>query len=322
MKTFITTALCCLAVSTIAGAAQPEIPVRIANYKGDKTCAISYTFDDGMTEQYTLAAPQLERHGFRGTFWINAIGINEDAQAPADTTHISWSQLKEMADNGHEISNHSYSHKKLTRLTTEEIIVEVRKNDTIIREKLGFTPLTFCYPYNAHNEEVLRIASENRVDTRTKQFAIGSKSTPESLEQKINELLASGEWGVAMTHGINYGYDAFPDATVFWEHLEKVKAQEDKIWIGTFCEVGAYIKERDAILLKVTPNKKGLTITPRLPLNKKLFNEPLTAVIDKAGVKKVTVIQGEKSLEVHILPNKLLFDFDPSGSPIHIVFKE
>lgn len=33
----------------------------IAPYKGDKACAISYTFDDGLAEQYSLVAPQFEK---------------------------------------------------------------------------------------------------------------------------------------------------------------------------------------------------------------------------------------------------------------------
>lgn len=35
--------------------------VYVARYKQDKACAISYTFDDGLAEHYTLVAPQLER---------------------------------------------------------------------------------------------------------------------------------------------------------------------------------------------------------------------------------------------------------------------
>lgn len=57
---------------------EPSTPVTIARYKGDKFCAISYTFDDGLKEHYTHAAPQLEKRGFRGTFWINGAKINED----------------------------------------------------------------------------------------------------------------------------------------------------------------------------------------------------------------------------------------------------
>ena len=53
--------------------------VQIARYKQDKACAISYTFDDGLAEHYTLLVPQLEKRGFRGTFWICGSNINKDA---------------------------------------------------------------------------------------------------------------------------------------------------------------------------------------------------------------------------------------------------
>ena len=79
--------------------------VYVARYKGDKACAISYTFDDGLAEHYTLVAPQLERRGFRGTFFINGSKINEDAARRRDTTRMTWGQLKELAERGHEIAN-------------------------------------------------------------------------------------------------------------------------------------------------------------------------------------------------------------------------
>ena len=72
-----------------------------------------------------------------------------------------------------------------------------------------------------------------------------------------------------MTHGINYGYDAFKEPSLFWEHLDKVKSLEDKIWVGTFREVAAYIRERDDIRLNVSTHKRGLTITPEMTLDKK-----------------------------------------------------
>ncbi len=309
-----------MALSLMTITATAQNPVRIAKYKGDKTCAISYTFDDGMTEHYTLAAPKLEQNGFRGTFWINGAGINESSDAPADTTHLSWAQCGEMAAAGHEISNHGWSHKNLAQCTLEEASYEIKKNDSVIYEKLGFVPVTYCYAYNAFNEEILKMASENRVGTRIHEFDLGSKSTPEILDQRVAGFLETGEWGVAMTHGINYGYDAFADPTVFWEHLEKVKALQDKIWVGTFREVAAYIAERDAIQLETTPTKKGWTVVPQLPLDKNLFTEPLTGVIDKKGGKKPSVKQGGKKLDVRILPGKVLFDFDPFGGPIEINF--
>ena len=70
-------------------------------------------------------------------------------------------------------------------------------------------PRTFVYPNNNKKEEAKKIAVQNRVGTRTKQRSIGSKSTPQNLEAWVNTLIETNDWGVGMTHGLTYGYDAF-----------------------------------------------------------------------------------------------------------------
>ncbi|MBP1631677.1 MAG: polysaccharide deacetylase, partial [Bacteroidetes bacterium] len=119
--------------------------VYVAKYKNDRACAISYTFDDGLKEHYTLVAPGLENLGFKGTFWVNGLSVETDNDA--DKSNVSWGELKEMSQKGHEISNHGWSHKNLTKITLEEAAVEIEKNDSIISANLGFVPRTFCYPY-------------------------------------------------------------------------------------------------------------------------------------------------------------------------------
>lgn len=123
-----------------------------------------------------------------------------------------------------------------------------------------------------------------------------------------------------MTHGINYGYDAFKEPSLFWEHLDKVKSLEDKIWIGTFREVAAYIKERDDVQLNIAMNKKGLTITPEMTLDKNLYTEPLTMVLVGEEVKEVSVKQGKKQLSAHISGDKVIFDFNPYAGKIKVSF--
>jgi lysophospholipase L1-like esterase len=79
----------------------------ISNYFGDKQAAISYTFDDGLQEYYTLVYPKFEELGFKATFWVNGNTINlgeEGLQTKKPRT--TWAQLKEMAEEGHEIFNH------------------------------------------------------------------------------------------------------------------------------------------------------------------------------------------------------------------------
>jgi len=296
-----------------------ELPIRVAQYKGDKKCAISYTFDDGLSEHYTVVAPQLEKYNFKGTFWINGAHVNDNTNSKKDTTRVSWTELKEMADNGHEISNHGWSHKKLTRLSLEEARFEIFKNDSAIFENTGTRPVTFCYPYNAKNEEILELASMNRVSTRIQQMGIGKNSTTEGLETWVNKLFKENEWGITMIHGINYGYDAFTDPSILWDHLGKVKSMEDSIWIGTYRDVATYLRERVHLKLEVDKIKDGsFKATPKLNLDKALFAEPLTLVLEKKGISKISVTQDKKKVPVQIYPDKVIFDFNPQGGIIHI----
>ena len=73
MRTFLTILLCTLFYSGFSFGT--DWNVYVAKYRHDKVCAISYTFDDGLAEHYTLAAPQLEQRGFRGTFFVNGSNL-------------------------------------------------------------------------------------------------------------------------------------------------------------------------------------------------------------------------------------------------------
>lgn len=68
---------------------------------GISPAPICFTFDDGYISQYTLAAPLLERYGLRGSFAVIAdlIGSNP-------VNYMSWDQLRDLRDRGHEINVH------------------------------------------------------------------------------------------------------------------------------------------------------------------------------------------------------------------------
>ena len=297
-----------------------EFQFEIAKYKDNKTCALSYTFDDALREHYTLVAPALNKYGFKGTFWINGAIINPNNEPNRDTSYVNWQQLIEMHRQGHEISNHGYSHKNLGRCSFEEAEYEIFKNDTVIFEQLGIWPKTFCYPFNAKTNAIIELASRNRVDTRLFQFSMGSKSTDVNLEEKVNALLTNQEWGVAMMHGITYGYDHFMDANILWRHLEQVYTRKSEIWVATFEDVAAYVKQRDNINLEVVKTKKGYQIVPKMTLNPNLFNKELTLIIKKSSNKNkvISVKQNGKSLLISKNSESIYINFNPWNGPLTI----
>src|SRR6266699_2865776 len=115
--------------------AQPAEPTaRIAQFDGDRPAAISYTFDDNLRDQYTLAVPMLNEVGFKGTFFVipgATAETPEEAKKKQSLKRawgsISWPELKEMAAQGHEIASHTWSHPNLQKLSTEEVDAQFSK---------------------------------------------------------------------------------------------------------------------------------------------------------------------------------------------------
>lgn len=307
-----------MAAAVLAAGCSAEIcpeDISIAKYKDGKECAVSFTFDDGMKEHYTIVAPELEKRGFRGTFWLCCAWINDDPQV--DTTHITWAEAKDMAERGHEMSNHSWSHPNLTVLSDEEALAEIVRNDDAIEEHIGMRPVTFCFPYNAYNEERVAMAMNGRVGARLKEFWFGGQHSPdEYLHKQIEDALATNSWIAGMTHGINYGYDCYEtDPSGFTRFLDYVKALDDRIWVGTFREVAAYTKAAEDISLDVRQDGKCLVITPEISLDPELFSTPLTMEVSSGG-KKIKAVQDGQTLEICDSEDKALVSFNPFGGEI------
>ena len=295
----------------------------VAKFKRDRACAISFTFDDGVKEHYQLVVPQLEKNGFRGTFWINGNTINtaEKEGIANKLPRITWDELRDMAKQGHEISNHGWSHKNLTTCTDEEIRVEIERNDSIIESKVGIHPVTYCYAGNKMNKKVIQLASENRVGTRTQQFQIGRRSTSEKLRTYTQNLIASGEWSATMIHGINTGYDVFESDSILWDFFSYVKSRENVVWVAPFREVAAYTSEQKDLIINIFQEEEKFIISPVCSLDSILFNVPLTMVIKKKFGETIIVKQGNMKLPTELIEDKVLFDFDPHGAPIIVEYK-
>lgn len=308
-------ALTLMAVITLPMFAQ----VCIANFKDNRKAALSFTFDDGLEEHCSIVYPEMEKRAIKGTFAIvgkNVGGSNKYGPC------VTWKQLKEMVNSGHELSNHGWAHRTLTRLTPEEIVKEVTQNDTAIFNHTGFRPLTYVYPGNRTNDTIVEYVGRNRICTRTTQFSLGSKRTPEWFAKKVRNLIENEKWGVSMTHGITYGYDAFGSVDAFTAMLDIACAEGDKIWIAPLAEIGAYVKERDNTTLEIDDNGKTLCVTPKMSLSSEIFNQPLTLLIDKTKISKI-VSAKQNGSPLHIVETEscYMLDFMPCGGMIVCKYK-
>lgn len=288
--------------------------VKVAEYYGNRKAAVSYTFDDGMEEHYTLLFPELKKRGIKGTFAINGAFIGGKWKK---SKAVSWSQLREMVADGQEISNHAWKHRKLTRLSDEDMRMEVQRNDTLIYDSVGVFPRTFIYPYNSKSDKVVEFCSRDRVGTRTRQVAVGSRQNRRWLKDWVDGLIEKGEWGIGMTHGITNGYDSIgTDPSRFWHHLDYACSLQDQLWIATFHDVSAYKAERENIQLTVKEKKRKITVKPHLTLDRSLFHHPLTLIVNTD--RSVKVKQDGKPINANHKDGKAVFNFNPHGGKITI----
>lgn len=243
----------------------------LARFRGNARAAVSYTFDDGLVEHYTMVMPHLDTLGIKGTFWI--IADNIDRRKPmVDHLPVTWEQLVEIAAHGHELGNHGFTHTALDWITPEEGDREIERNDSAIYAHTGIHPVSFCFPGNGRNDEMIaRVLAHPRINgARTFETGIGGGATVESLDAWLASAIEKGEWVVGMTHGMTHGWDRFDHPEVLWKHLEHAKqlADSGQVWIATFAQINEYLKGLSATvtyILERKPRKvtcKGHRLTP------------------------------------------------------------
>ena len=297
------------------------VPV-ICTWKNDAKAALSFTFDDGTVDHFTQAAPMLEKHGLRGTFFIVINWIGKGNK-------LTWDQVKSLAERGHEIGNHSMTHGNLVTLSNKGDLVNLEKEIVdpigIIREKIGVPPVTFCYPLNARNPQVQALAEQHHIASRliSKGYN-GTKFNLETANREVDSLIAKGGNWAVMIHGIDpalKGYLPFADATLLDQHFAYVKSREKELWVDTFANVTRYQLTAAACEVKSLQNTSGLMefeLIGKEP-NKPEKNAPLTIRIDRP--KAVEASQGKRKLQLRSQGNATLCcDVLPNAGAVQVSF--
>lgn len=111
---------------------------------------VALTIDDGPDPKYT---PQvlalLQQHGIRATFFL----IGENAvEHPA--------LVKEIADRGHHIANHTWTHPDLRHMSESAVRDELERTSDLLHRTTGRLPTWFRAPGGDFSPVSLRVAAE------------------------------------------------------------------------------------------------------------------------------------------------------------------
>ncbi|GAB6098840.1 polysaccharide deacetylase family protein [Halanaerocella petrolearia] len=68
--------------------------------------------------------------------------------------------VKEIAANGHEVGNHSYTHPHMTKLSTSEIKTELERTSELIKDLTGDKETLFRPPFGEYDNQVIETSHE------------------------------------------------------------------------------------------------------------------------------------------------------------------
>lgn len=119
---------------------------------------IILTFDDSHIDHYTYVFPVLKEFGFIGTFFV--ITDFTDKQNP---NHLTWEQVKEMAEAGMNMESHTKTHSTLVDRDFDFLVWEIIGSIESIEIHTGIRPDIFSYPVGRYDDNTLTMLDTTSV---------------------------------------------------------------------------------------------------------------------------------------------------------------
>ena len=294
--------------------------VTAATWAHGKRCACSLVFDDTYWTHYTMAAPEMEARGFRGTFAL-VTGVVSD-----------WSIWQDLQNRGHEIANHTRYHEYFSALTPEQAEEEIASgNSDILAHIAGRNRVaSFVYPGGdapawswdivARYHRGARGAHGINPPTPENFMLIAGSGYyyPFSVDQmnaNLNEAIAEGGWYVPYYHSLTNqpegSYLVCP-VRIFRAHLDYIAALPNLVWVAPFSEVAAYIRERDAMRYEFVDRLAGCCLHVWTGLDAEQYSVPLTLVLTlRPGLPDLVFTFGAETYSIAAGTTQLSIEVEP-----------
>ena len=142
------------------------------------------TFDDTRVEHYTIAAPEMEKYGFRGVYFVMTIPIGRP-------NYMNPEQIKGLSDRGHVIGSHTWDHHNVKQLKGDDWIAQIEKPSERIQAITGKPVLYFAYPFGVWNDTAV---DEIKKYSFKSAFQLTAKRSETDPLLTIRRTLVPGSW--------------------------------------------------------------------------------------------------------------------------------
>nr|WP_149867228.1 polysaccharide deacetylase family protein [Solirubrum puertoriconensis] len=159
------------------GAKLPEKPVML-------------TFDDTDLDQFTVAKPEMDKHGFKGVFFVMTVSLGRP-------NYMSKAQVKQLADEGHVIGSHTWDHHNVKKYQGEDWVTQIEKPTKTLQEITGKEIKYFAYPFGLWNKEAI---PELKKRGMVSAFVLAEKRDEQDPLFTIRRIIASGYWSPKTLH--------------------------------------------------------------------------------------------------------------------------
>ena len=116
---------------------------------------ILITIDDAFSSFYEVAWPYLKKEKIPFILFVSTESVGRNG-------YMTWSEIKELeAESVAYIGNHSHTHKYLVDLKNEEFIDDINSSSSAFKDKLGYNPIFFSYPFGEYSAIIKEYISKN-----------------------------------------------------------------------------------------------------------------------------------------------------------------
>jgi len=129
----------------------------IKHNQNTKDSLVSFTFDDGFEECYSIIAPALEEFNTNAAFFINGNFIDGNSEYILNFTNniiktpgklpMNFVQIKDLHRRGHIIGSHTLDHVNMNSHNLELIEFQIVENKRLIENWTNYSCEFFAFPY-------------------------------------------------------------------------------------------------------------------------------------------------------------------------------
>ncbi|SHK47290.1 polysaccharide deacetylase family protein [Hymenobacter psychrotolerans] len=151
---------------------------------------VMLTFDDTDLDQFTVAKPEMDKHGFKGVFFVMTVSLGRPR-------YMSKAQVKQLSDEGHVIGSHTWDHHNVKKYQGEDWVTQIEKPTKTLQEITGKDIKYFAYPFGLWNPEAI---PELKKRGMVAAFVLAEKRDPQDPLFTIRRIIASGYWSARTLH--------------------------------------------------------------------------------------------------------------------------